>query len=332
MLLSCTESVEDSVRTVKWSDFGEPQQLKGKVFEVDSIWNPIYVYCSDSVLFLIENSQDYFVSTVDIPSHRLLTHNVRLGNGPGESLSCFELQITDNEVVMLDAMTKTIKKYPVDSFINYSDVLPSKELSFEMLPYWFVQTTKNEVVTFMIPGYEETLLSKFESLGHRIDTRIDYPKLVNGLSDLDKKFYYKNKLYFNSFQKKIVLPYMYTDLVDIYDEDLNLLHRVQGPDCFKPILFDNGNAFVPTEETMMAYQVCGLTSDKIWLLYLGISSDEDDEGDGLYNKILVFDYDGTPLHYYELEIPVSWLCVNEANHKIFGISDCPERSIVEFEY
>lgn len=305
--------------------------MKGKVLDLDSLMKPVSVYCEGTVLFVVEMMTDKFVTTYDIPTKKRLSCNISHGEGPNESLSCFALQVDRQDVVVLDAMKKEAKVFSFKDFVSSNDVQPVSKIEFENIPFWVARTPQKEIVSTIMAD-EQSLLTKYDSTGKKMNLTLDYPDKSNSQSDWAKKFSYKNRVYYNAEQKKFVVSYMYTDIFDIYDEDLNLLHRVQGPDCFLPQMVDDGDAYVPTDNAKLSFQNCSLTSDKIWLLYIGLTFEEDDNGDGLYDKIFVFDYNGHPVKYFRLDIPVSWICVNEESKTIFGISDCPERSVVEFKY
>ena len=330
----CACGVQVSILDAKQStmkDFGAKVKLHGKIMDIDSVWKSSRIYCNDSLIFLVDNNLQTFVHVFNINTKRQVVSNIHLGNGPNERLICFDFQVGSKYVYALDGYSRKIDRYRYQDFVTTSNVAPDKVYDFECLPFSFAANSKNEIATYLVhPDYDDqTLLTVFDQDGVR------QPVVVNTPShgDVhDTKYMFQCRLFYNEQQQKFVVTYQYTDVIDVYDNSFKLLCRAQGPDAFLPKMFDTGKFMVEDDDTRYSYADCSLTSNEIWLLYNGATSAKDEKSDQLYNKIFVYDYAGKPLKYYYLDIPVFGFCVNEANKTIYGLSDYPERSIVEFKY
>ena len=181
---------------------------------------------------------------------------------------------------------------------------------------------------------KESLLNLYEENGAKDTTYvINYPQINNEiLTPHEAKRIFEYRIFYNETNNRIVVVYVYIDLIDIYDIDLNLKARIHGPDQFIPELdfyeIDGvKNARLILNKTKLSYQSSHLTSDRIWALYNGRPIQI---GQEFPNRILCFDYSGNPLHIYHLEYPVFAFCVDEKENAIYGISEQPERCIVRF--
>ena len=54
--------------------------------------------------------------------------------------------------------------------------------------------------------------------------------------------------------------------------------------------------------------------------------------DYLKDKILVFDWNGNPQQYYQLDIPIFDFAVDEKSRIIYGLTDKPESHIIQFKF
>ncbi|MBO7598163.1 MAG: hypothetical protein J6T70_14080 [Bacteroidales bacterium] len=331
-LLSCgIQSEIIGAKRSSMSDFGGKIKLHGQILSMDSVWKPDRIYCNDSLIFLVDKTTENFVHVFDSKTEKYKTSNIRLGNGPNESLSCFKLQIGREYVYSLDVVARKLRRYLYADFVTKSNVVADKEYEFDGVPFSVAANSKNEIIASILYNKEDesTLLTKYDENGIRQNVEIEYPVDNETRSN---KYLFQNNIFYNEKQKKVVVTYIYADIFDVYDNSLNLLSRAQSPESFLPTMTNNGQVYVSNSETKLSFETCSLTSDGIWLLYIGTTVDKDDDSDGLYKQIFEYDYEGNPLHYYELDIPVFWFCVNETERSIYGLSDCPERSIVKFKY
>ena len=124
--------------------------------------------------------------------------------------------------------------------------------------------------------------------------------------------------------------YVYTDVIDIYDGNYNLISRIHGPERFMPELIQNGNQFaVSPDITKFAYVRGCVSENAIWVLFY---NDHPKKGSDLLDVILCFDLSGNPLKMYKLDMPIMSFCVNEKEKCIYGISEAPERCVTKYYF
>ena len=330
IVVSCSRQVDNSlISNVFMNQFGEVLELEGKKVALDTVWRPNRIYCSDSVLFIVDKTTDRFVTAYDIYDCRRLSSNLRMGNGPNELLSCWTLQIDKNTncINVLDVMSKKINKYNYRDFISKSDVAPLSSTSFTDIPVYLIQNSRGAFISSVLSD-NNSMLTVCDSNGNRTNFECAYPTIYSSVfqSERENKLCYQCRVFYNEIQHRVIVTYDYWDMIDIYDDDLNLLHRIRGPYMLEPEMVGDGTTYYPSDETPFSFESCSLTSDRIFVLYNGTLDDE------FFDTVLSFDYDGVPKGYYHLDVPVLDICVHEGSRMIYGLADNPECCVMKYEY
>jgi hypothetical protein len=301
---------------------------------IDSLWKPSRIWCEDSVLVLIESSEDYFVHLYHKEKGYKIAENIPYGQGPNERLNCRTLQFDSEKVWAFDMLTGTMTAYPKSAFLTRSHVSPVGVLRLKGEASTGIVHLSNGLFVSSSLADSECLLSVYDKEGVQDTAQIvPYPELnhLDLPGNIAKRFF-ENRIYYSEANDKIVLFYVYTDLIDIYDSSLHLLARIHGPDQFIPELKvsevdGKKHAHTIAHKTKFACLSSCLSTDKIWALYYGIYPER---GKELQNRIFVYDYTGKPLQIYLLEYPISAFCVDEENHAIYGLSEQPEPCVVKY--
>ena len=315
-----------------YKDFGDPVNLKGEVLPIEDIWKPSRIFCQDSFIILTEPTNEYLIHVFDKEQGFKVANNIPNGVGPNERLNSWSLQVDSESIWSFDMMTGTMTSYPIPDFFIKSGVLPNRAVQLENGVTGVIYSSNKQFVANILPDVK-SLLTVYDFEGIVDSTiRVPYPEVNNLVvpTELAKRFY-ENRIYYNEASNKIVLFYVYTDLIEVYDAQLNLLARAHGPDRFIPELDMreiDGRKHVHTisNKTKFAYLSGWLTENEIWTLYYGISPEP---GKELQDRIFVYDYTGKPLRTYNLEFPISTFCVDEEG-VIFGLSEQPEPCVIKF--
>ncbi|MDR0423814.1 MAG: TolB-like 6-bladed beta-propeller domain-containing protein, partial [Rickettsiales bacterium] len=295
LLVCCTQNktkFEDRVH-FSYKDFGKPIELKGEILPLETLWKPMNIYCTDSVLVMIDIQHgDHFVQVYDKDNFNLLTKNVPKGIGPDENLSCWVLQINSDYIWAFDIQTRKIRAYSKDDILTKTDIKPYKTITFDERHMSIASLSNNTLVASSIND-NQNLLNLYDYNGIRNNSiKVDFPLLnIENKANIKKKRLFENRILYSEKNNKIIVLYIYTDIIDIYDENLNLLSRIQGPDNFIPDLGMRGD-FIHTKQnkTKFTYNQGYVTSTEFWVLYNGSSPDE--TGIKLPEKLFVFNFNG----------------------------------------
>jgi hypothetical protein len=327
--VGCAQNKIEDTMYVSFNDFGNPIELKGEILPTETLWKPISIFFSDSVFLVVDNSYgDYFVLIYDKELNQI-AEQVPKGIGPNESLICWNLQIIESNIWAFDPQTNQMKAYLKDDFLTKSHIIPHNTVTFKEQHITMATLSNMNFIGYNITS--DNILDSYDPTGIKNKNIFaSYPKLSEGgnKTNMEKNLLFNNRVFYCEKHKKIVVLYIYTDLIEIYDEGLNLISRIHGPDRFIPTLTYDGG---PTRETRLAYQVGRHTSDEIWALYDGDLFPRDSHPK-YPNKMLVFDFFGKPLRFYNLEYPLHSFCIDEENRIIYGLAEIEDYCIVKYHY
>jgi len=120
------------------------------------------------------------------------------------------------------------------------------------------------------------------------------------------------------------------DMIEIYDSNLTLLNRIQGPDGIFPKVKEVNDRVRREGVSREGYFFPVVTNEYIYVLYDGREYDVENPSRYLRDKLLVFDWNGKPVKYYQLSEGIFHFDIDEENGILYGITDYPEFHIVSF--
>ncbi|MCQ2973339.1 MAG: TolB-like 6-bladed beta-propeller domain-containing protein [Bacteroidales bacterium] len=332
-ICSCNSenNLDKSIKNITYDDFQSIENLDYEIVNLDSIWKPTQIFIEDNNLILIDKSQENFAQVFDFETKLKKCENITFGVGPNESLDCWSLQIMKDYILSFSIQTNQLMKYSKKDFLEKSHIC--NIATYEAKDYYptaMVLLSNNNLVGASHIDTSNTI-TLFDSLGNKIDKHTPYPILESSKNykDIENKFAFQNRIYYNDSNERIVVPYAFTDIFDIYDNDLNLISRVHGPIGFEPLMVERDNFLSPNSSTKRSCVLCCLTKKYIWCCYYEGKTAPDNP---IPNQILVFDYEGNPFKVFNLNIDIYGLAVDEENNSIYAIAETPEFSIVKFNY
>jgi hypothetical protein len=337
-LWSCSGSSESGpVRDAVlygYGDFGVPVELKGEVLQIDTVWKPTRIGCRDSLLILVESTGDYLVHVFHREKGYQTARNIPYGIGPDERLNCWSLQFDAGRIWAFDMQKGAMTAYPAPEFFTRSHVPPSRTVHLKDGVTGVVALPDGRLVASALSD-TESLLTVYDAAGQKdASGHVPCPELNNTVLDgVQAKRFFENRIYYNEKSDRIVLLYVYTDLIEVYDSRLRRLARIQGPDRFAPELKAwemDGKKQISTvaHKTKFAYLSGWLTDTEIWTLYYGIAPER---GKELQDRIFVYSYAGKPLRSYRLDCPVFTFCVDGESRALYGLSERPEPCVIKFK-
>lgn len=320
---------------INWDDF-EEVVLSGKdiVFDED-IMKPYHLIVRDSILITANTNTSNICHLFNLNTYMKIGEKIAIGQGPNEMIHPFFIN-ADDSLRLFDPMKSIIYIYSYDDFINSDNVSPSSQIQLNHIPYFGELSKLNDnLIGF---SYEaDAPCYVFDKTGKKLSKAFgDYPTgIMRQYSDLEIVNAYRSIVTTNGIDR-VILGHMFTDLIDFYDGEGNLLKRLYGPDHFHTefIEYKEGERIgsLPDGDYYRDAFYSPLCSDnKLYVLYNGKFVTEPNYN-LLAEDILVFDLEGNPLYRYRLDKGVSRIAIDSINRKIYGISSNPDYHIVEFSY
>lgn len=317
-----------------WVAFGTPQLIQGELVTIDSLLRPTRLLVCDSTLITVDKYSDNFVQVYNKHTGAKICENVPRGMGPNELLYCWSLQVCNDKVWAFDMQMASVQVYDKEKFLSTSGVSPLKQIKLtDYTPTNVLSTHNDNLVTTSLVD-KTNLMTLHDAEGRKQERNtVAFPQIgADSPSDIQNRLF-ERRLCYDEATNRIVVFYQYTDLIEIYDSEMNLQSRIQGPDNILPSLQEKTTDGVKTvsivpSETKFTYLCGATTGKKIYMLYCG---ELPESGKYLQDKILVFDYKGNPVERFTLQYPCYAFCVDEAEGVLYALSELPDAVVVKYK-
>lgn len=312
------------------------QQLKGKVISFDEdVRTPMRIFCTNSILFLTNRGSSLFVDKYDLKTKKKLGSFLTFGSGPDELQMVSYIYKRDTMVHVFDQLQKNIYEYTLHDFCFEEIPKPKNVITIEE-PASNVQSLPSGEIIATTFNMEEKRFSLFDRTGKFVKNMTGYPDFGQKMSPVELIESFIPQMVLSDDGSRIFVSHKRTDLIEVYTSNGKLIKRVQGPDGFFPSLAQSGSndnmRVVPDKnKSKDAYFHPLVYKNEIWVMYSGKKVDPEQYKIYLNDSIFVFDWDGNFVRSYNLDIPIFTFAIDEENNKIYGITDEPEMSIIEFD-
>lgn len=324
-LFACDRLKNDNIlnkNTIFFTEFsGEENIVFRDLFEYKK-GNISAIYPSDSVLIFMNsrNGTDYFFYNYSLKKNILSEGFLKKGRGPNEALGVSSAGIFNNSFWIYDITLKKIltinkSKILADSLSPvFNEYFPKEEFrGIDFIDSLSYLTVGDNISTFKIVQKDLTTNTKITEFGQF--ENISSKKNITAFKDA-----YTCYIYTKPSGVKFVLPYRYTDVIEIYDVKKNTNIAIQGPLCFNVDYKEaktNGYFYMlKTKKTRKAF-VSGTVTDKfIYLVYSGNLYKDDNWSYGKY--IFVYDWEGHPVKKIILDRYVYTIAVSADDKTIYS--------------
>jgi hypothetical protein len=343
-LLACNNQeigIIDNVNsTFRLDSIPIKKELKSELLDLGIVYSPNELFVGDSTLFIASSGTDFNVTLFDISSsHRRKGQIIPYGQGPDEALSVYRMFFDDDENFWIhDVISPNLKKFKIS---NESDTLYAKPLDqivfnkLSILEGWFMENTIITTTTDINPL---TRFYIYDLNGNYIRANGSYPSYDREIPGTAKVEVFTSHASAHPNKKKFVLVYEYTDLIEFYDENAQLIKQIQGPDLFLPNFELGVRGGYPTmkrllDKTQEAYMKVVSNGERIFILYAGGSTRQKGKSEeGIHHKnIISLDWEGNVLAKYTLDHAVTTIAVDWNRGSIYGL-DKIESQVYLFKF
>jgi hypothetical protein len=312
-------------------------KLEGAVMQFsDTIMHPVAIDIKDSLLFLKNRSTDYIYDIFNLDdNNKKINECFVIGQGPNDFIHPMIVQSKDDNVRIYDQGSGILKEYTVNSLKTDRFPTPITSLKFKDNVLSKIAVLSDNNVLSSVNYNPKIRFKLYSHNGDMLDSIGEYPRVISSnLSDMEKFMNFKNDFTTN-FKDRIFICHYFTDLIEVYDCNGNIINRMYGPNQLVPVLEQKnaGGGFVGTssvrDKTYKCYSSPVPAGEEVFVLYFGELYQDYRERDA---KVFVFDWEGNPLRIYELNIPIFTFTIDEKNRILYGISNSPEYQIIKFNY
>ncbi|MRX70067.1 TolB-like 6-blade propeller-like [Flavobacterium resistens] len=305
---------------VQFSKFPKTQNISFKEFINDTIGVPAEFNFSDSTMFVFNNYRNkYYFYNYSFKNNLFSKEYIKRGKGPDEVLLGFCSGLKDNYLWVYDSQSNKILTINKNTAIDSSKVFLIKSYNLKKKFYKTVLLDSNYVL----------------GIGN-IDSKYKVQKVALKNGEIVKEFgefqyipkeipfdvcknAYQSNIYIRPSADKIVLPYRFSDVIEIYDIDKGTSIAIQGIDKFDVNFnINKSDSFnmERNEKTRLAFLRGGVTNDFIFLLYSGRLSSDENCNTGRY--VFVYDWDGNPIKKIVLDREINTLGVSKDGKTLYS--------------
>jgi len=322
-------------------------------------------YVMDSLLICLGTSMDndYLIHIYDVNTNKLIISFGREGRGPDEYMQITRFQVSHerNEIYIHDNGSQNAFIYSIDSLVSKKSRNPIEKITFPRnekdadfllggRPVKVPGGAYRPVFRVNVNNYIQIVSQPLVPL---IFTRAIFPSMeivgivgyppLKGLDSTINVIHLQNifspRYSYNPDAKRIVIAYNKTDLIEVFDESLNRIVRIHGPDKFFPKFAFESQSGIADQGTKVlsdkasspfdlvrdipgsarrAYSNPVAARNGFYVRYSGDvvplnSSDPEPQ----YRTIFYFDYKGSLISEYTLDRKTSLFTVDSDEKRLF---------------
>jgi hypothetical protein len=232
----------------------------GKIIEINPITSIYRFEIIDSLLVCSGTSVDNScrMHIYNLNTNKRIASFADEGRGPGEFIrvDAFNLNRIKREVHITDNNQQLLIRYSIDSLIKDTQSPPLQKVSFRDSFYTpeFLIDENSYLCDMAMPLRSTNVLTKVDYPSFETIKVAKYP-ILKDFDTVKLARYYQNvfgrNISYSSEARKIIVSYVTTDLIEIYDEDIERIARIHGPDHFFPEYEVTGT---PTTYSQMVYK------------------------------------------------------------------------------
>lgn len=322
----CIRTIRDDQRNVFFTrrDFRATEFLKADTIFFSKPLNPLsYLILKDTLILVTNLSHpDHYLEIYNLKTQEILCTAAKKGRGPGEFLSC-NVYYNNNEdrFFVHDVVAKSWGSFHIDSLISFKDsYLPVKYI----LPDFVKEVAELDPLYFV--GYNIWFLDN-KKYNNLTDKLIIWQKGIKPFVNEDKKekFYEVMNvtgayLLVSPDKDKIGLAYFYNDKIEFYDNKLNLIKVLEGPDNIKPELEETNERKVIFKDGKYyrAFFPFYSTDESFFIIYLGINGLKGDDNFRKPVEIFQISWEGDLIKRYQLDNYIFNLSLDSKQENIYG--------------
>ena len=308
---------------------GKEFSIKAECFtslEEDSIREPYMFACLKNKLLFADMHQESFLSEFDKNTGKWIGNSLTRGNGPGEYIHLSNMSVVNN------------KLFVWDSGKSFVDILKSEGDTLAGEKHIYIGSDSCLVSAFQVCPVDENYFiasgiiknnrfAVLDSRGKICSSFGNYP--FSGEDDeenyITQAFVHQGSIVCSPDKKRLAVGNMMGDAVSFFD-----ISDLKSPKLCKEYNYAvpqyrkvENNSVAFDKECMVGFIGLVASSQYCIGLYNGDESLSSQDSFG-GNKLLFFDWDGTPLSLVRLDMKYSYLAMDNENERLYLLGIDPE--------
>lgn len=327
-LMACHSPVRQYEFTT--GKFKKDTVLSGTPVKQENLKMPmgICVFAEKNLLLIIDVQDSMLVKAYDLKSLKFIKSFIKKGPGPNQQLDCHKVQYSADfkHIYAVDRIKQKIYAYNADDIsAPGAAVFPESDIMLEHHQIYNPSVLADgSIVDYSSYKADEksSVFSFYNSYGNLLYKKGDFPKIRTAYGPQEQNAAFLG--WFTPFKNgnNIILAYLNTDVLDLYNNQGVLLKRVQGPDYFEPAVKSvkhfNGTMVIPDEKAFHAYSSARAKDNQVYVLYEGKEVLEQ----GGYHKKLLFNFNSNlePESLFLLDQPIFAFDIDWSRKELYGLT------------
>ena len=305
-------------KEIKRVESGINEELLGTISHLQS---------NDSSLVVYDFHSGKTFSLFNILDRKFIGRFVTIGQGPGEFPIGANGYLTGNDFYITYSSTGLIAKYKMDSLMKNIESLPITIANFDITDAYFSRICPlNDSLFLGVGAYmAEYQYVLFNSKSEVIDYSVEIFGTKDGKFNMHhkslanqgkfKKHPTKNKFVFSLNNSSNI------EFIEVFDSKIILIKSLKSGDPkYNPITSGEMYGVMPDRDCTIGYIDIDVDENYIYTLYTDKKIANYDGKDNTYSSknILVFDWEGNPVHKYTLDNEAYNITVNEKLNTLYA--------------
>ena len=250
------------------------------------------------------------------------------GRGPNEFLMPYSVQFVNNQTIgVFDVSLNTYFEFSIPN--ENEELNISKMLKFQTPVFRMIKTAYNQYVGLSL--YDGMFLLT-DSTGTTINTFFEYPyKDSNERAFVNRSNAYQGVIAANPSKTKFVYSAFNGEIIHFYEIENNNIKVITKIENEFPLYRDRNDQYagvVYNPDGIVGYVSSYATEEYVYALFCGKKvGGLDYEA----TRLRIFDWTGTLVEEYELDVAGSSICVSDDDSKLWAIASNPDNSLVFFD-
>lgn len=322
-LVSCRKTnkiiISDNIKT--FSQFPKEYKIEFKKLVEFKLGNPRQTITIDSTIILgnYARGQKYYLQNYSLSKGEFSNPYIRKGRAKNEILGLATMGFSDNYLWLNDFTGKKMMLIDKDKVIdgNINNLVKtsfSTNRNFRSILIDSLQiiTTGNKKSKFKVQIIDLTTGNINEEFGELKFFSNELP-----LHIINQASYTQTLL--KPTKDKLVLAYINTDIIEVFDLKTKRSISLQGPEKFDSEFKIYKNVWFENEKTRVAFIGGTATNKYIYLLYSGKIFSNENAYKG--NYLFVYDWKLNPIKKINLNIEVSQICITNDDKTIYSFDE-----------
>ncbi len=285
-------------------------------------------------LVLMDPFSDLTLKLIDLDTKEIFSFGKK-GGGPGELLSPFSFISTNDKELfyVYDVNLRKIFKYNIDSIKLHKASTPAVvKANLQKYNAYFTRVISIDSVHIGIGAFQKGRYALAQN--DSIEFFYGYPNDGKEINDQYKFMAYQGNLKRRPNHTEFVLAVSSCGVLEICNFQEGKIQKKKDIHTYyaeyEVITKGKGFGAALDKDLDRGYTDVSVNKDYIFTIFSGRSTKSHEDDHTLCEHLLIYDWEGNPIKYLKLDIPLICITAPNSENEIYGISNNPEPVLIKY--